>query len=79
MVVLVSPASTWFRPDATPRIALIAQGFALVGTGVGLFTIAIGVGPRTIPDALYHAVLVGLLVSGLAVAWREHALGDRAG
>ena len=51
-------------------IGLIAQGFALIGTLVGIFTIAIGVGPRTVPDIAYHVLIVIVLVSGLVVAAR---------
>ena len=52
----------------TRATALLAQGFALFGTLVGLFTIAIGIGPRTAPDILYHIAIVAVLVWGLAVA-----------
>jgi hypothetical protein len=52
-------------------IGLIAQGFALLGTLVGVFTIAIGVGPRTVPDVAYHALIVIVLLSGLVVAARS--------
>jgi hypothetical protein len=51
-------------------IGLTAQGFALMGTLVGVFTIAIGVGPRTVPDITYHVLIVIVLISGLAVAAR---------
>ncbi|HEY5617357.1 MAG TPA: hypothetical protein VIK60_05390 [Vicinamibacterales bacterium] len=56
------------RPMWTRATALLAQGFALFGTLVGLFTIAIGIGPRTAPDILYHIAIVAVLVWGLAVA-----------
>lgn len=59
------------RRTATRTIALVAQGFALLGTLVGAFTIAIGVGPQTKADALFHVLLVVLLLSGLAVAWKS--------
>jgi hypothetical protein len=48
----------------------VAQGFALLGTLVGIFTIIVGVGPRTTPDVIYHIAMVGLLVWGLATAAR---------
>jgi flagellar motor component MotA len=59
---------TWIRPTALRQIGVAAQGFALLGTLVGVFTIIIGVGPRTPPDVLYHIVLVLLLLWGLRVA-----------
>ena len=58
------------RQDWTRPVGLAAQGFALLGTLVGLFTIAIGVGPRTVPDLAYHALIVVVLVWGLIVAAR---------
>jgi hypothetical protein len=51
-------------------IGLTAQGFALMGTLVGVFMIAIGVGPRTVPDIAYHVIIVIILISGLIVAAR---------
>src|SRR5437660_12736180 len=54
----------------TRGVALLAQAFALLGTLVGVFTIVIGVGPRTVPDLVYHAAIVVVLVWGLSVAAR---------
>jgi hypothetical protein len=39
----------------------------LVGVGIGLFTIAIGVGPRTVPDIAYHLGVLVPLGAGLAL------------
>jgi hypothetical protein len=55
---------------ASHLVGLIAQGFALLGTLVGIFMIAIGVGPRTVPDVAYHVLIVIVLISGLVVAAR---------
>ena len=76
VVLLGALVSTWIRPRATRMIGLSAQGFALLGTVVGIFTIATGVGPRTAPDIAYHISLVALPVSGLVVSGR--ARSDRA-
>jgi hypothetical protein len=51
--------------------ALLAQGFALLGTLIGLFTIAVGVGPHTVPDVIYHIAMVVVLIAGLRYARRE--------
>lgn len=59
------------RPAWVLTAAFAAQAFALLGTCVGLFTIAIGVGPRTIPDLAYHAVMISVLVWGLMVMRRS--------
>jgi hypothetical protein len=69
-VLLLGWVSTLVHPRSTRAIGLAVQAFALLGTLVGIFTIAIGVGPRTGPDIAYHLVMVLVLVSGLAVAGR---------
>jgi len=70
IVLLVGAALTWIRPAWVRRVGLAAQGFALLGTLVGVFTIAIGVGPRTLPDIAYHIGIVVVLTWGLIVATR---------
>lgn len=69
-VLLVGLAMTWVRPRSMFSIAAVVQAFALVGTLVGAWTIIIGIGPRTIPDIVYHVVIVVMLVMGLGVTWR---------
>jgi peptidoglycan/LPS O-acetylase OafA/YrhL len=56
---------TVLAPERARRSGLLAQGFALLGTLVGLVTIAVGVGPRTLPDVIYHIAMVVLLIGGL--------------
>ena len=63
--VVTSINANWAR-----RIGIAVQAFALLGTFVGLFTVAIGIGPRTTPDIVYHLSMVALLVGGLIVAIR---------
>jgi hypothetical protein len=53
-----------------PYTNLAAQGFALFWTLVGIVTIAVGIGPRTAPDIVYHIGIVGVLVWGLVAARR---------
>jgi predicted small integral membrane protein len=69
-VLLVGLVWSRIRPASTRRVGVAAQAFALFGTLVGLVTIAIGVGPRTIPDIAYHFVIVAVLAWGLVVARR---------
>ena len=75
IVLLIGLVLTCLRPQSTRGIGLAAQGFALLGTLVGLFTIAIGVGPRTVPDLTYHVIIVTVLVTGLVVAMRGRDSG----
>lgn len=64
-VLLAGLASTWFWPVQARNVAFAAQLFAFLGTSIGLFTIAIGVGPRSGPDLAFHAVILVLLAGGL--------------
>jgi hypothetical protein len=77
VVLLVGFGLTWVWPARTRLIGNVAQSFALLGTLVGVFTIAIGVGPRTVPDIAYHLAIVVALVCGLVVAARAPVAGAR--
>jgi hypothetical protein len=76
IVLLVGAALTWIRPAWVRQIGLAAQGLALFGTLIGVFVIAIGIGPRTVPDVVYHIGIVIVLIWGLVFAAR--AQSDRA-
>jgi hypothetical protein len=71
MVLLAGLAVTWIGGVWVRRAGLGAQAFALLGTLVGLLTIALGVGPRTVPDVAYHILIVAVLISGLFVSARR--------
>jgi hypothetical protein len=72
-VLFVGLVLTWILPAWAREVGLAAQAFALLGTLVGIFTIVIGIGPRTLPDLVYHATIVVVLVWGLTVAARTHS------
>jgi hypothetical protein len=78
VVLLGGAIAASFGPVWARRAGLIAQGFALVGTTVGIFTIAIGVGPRTLADVLYHIIIVCVLIYGLLLAARARAAASGA-
>ena len=70
VVLLGGLALSWLRPAAALPIGLAVQGFALLGTVVGLITIAGGVGPRSTLDLGFHAGILLVLGCGLALNWR---------
>jgi len=70
IVLLIGAAFSWIQPTWTRQAGLTAQGFALLGTLVGVFTIIVGVGPRTLPDVAYHLAIIVVLVFGLIFAKR---------
>ena len=72
-VLLVALTLTWVLPPWARALGIAAQAFGLLGTLVGAFTIAIGVGPRTVPDVMYHAAILLVLAWGLVVAARAPA------
>jgi hypothetical protein len=72
-VLVAGLVLTWIRPVWLRSASLWAQSFALLGTLVGVFTIIVGVGPRTVPDVTYHIAIVLVLASGLAVAARTRS------
>jgi len=73
IVLLIGLVASLVRPEWTRRAGTLAQAFALLGTLVGLFTIAVGVGPRTVPDVVYHVAMVVVLIAGVRVATRMPA------
>ncbi len=70
IVLFGGAAAAWIRPAMTRTAGLVAQAFALLGTLVGVFTIAVGIGPRTLPDIAYHIGIIAVLVWGLVIAKR---------
>lgn len=70
IVLLAGFVLTWMLPRSTRGIGIAVQAFALLGTCVGIYMIAIGVGPRTFPDIAFHIAIVIALISGLIVAFR---------
>ena len=70
VVLLAGVVSAWIRPVASRVTGLTARGFALLGTLAGVFTIIIGMGPRTVPDAVYHVCIIIVMVFGLVVTAR---------
>ena len=64
LMALGNPA--WAR-----RAALAAQGFALVGTIVGMTMILIGIGPQGALELVYHVTIAAVLVFGLVTAARQ--------
>jgi hypothetical protein len=72
-VLLASLAGTFIAAASSRGLGLAGQGFALFGTVVGLFTIALGIGPRTVFDLTLHAGMVTLLVVGLVLTARARS------
>ena len=78
LVLLAGLVGTAIAPQSSRGIGLGAQAFALFGTAVGIFTIAIGVGPRTMLDLTLHTGMVLLLVIGLVLLVRRYSTVQHA-
>lgn len=70
IVLLIGFVLTWMLSRWTRGIGIAVQAFALLGTCVGIYTIAIGVGPRTLPDIGFHVAIIIALISGLIATFR---------
>jgi hypothetical protein len=53
-------------PPWSRRAATAAQSFGTLGVLLGLYTIALGIGPRTILDVSLNVVLLLTLIAGIA-------------
>jgi hypothetical protein len=62
---------TWTPPPWRRRAATAAQSFGILGVLAGLFTIALGIGPRTMLDLALNVGLLLTLVAGLAITLRK--------
>jgi hypothetical protein len=69
IVLVAGVAAGSIQAELLRTAALLAQGFALAGTLVGL-VLNVVVGPASAPDVVFHAVMVGVLAWGLVGAWR---------
>src|SRR5438132_1967073 len=61
---------TWTPWPWSRRAATAAQSFGIVGVLVGLFAIALGIGPRTMLDLTLNAALLLTLIAGLVITLR---------
>jgi hypothetical protein len=68
LVLLLALATSAFLPGAARQLALAAQVLALLGMLLGVSMIFIGIGPQSLPDLVYHFLLVALLLAGLNAA-----------
>jgi hypothetical protein len=70
-VLLAGALASVVRPARTPAVALLVQGFGLLGSLVGLYLVVRGVGPNTISDVVFHIGIVATLAAGLVLAARS--------
>jgi hypothetical protein len=74
-LLILGFAATFVRPGASRLAGLAAQGFALLGTSVGVFSMVRGFGPRSAADLGFHVGILAVLLAGLIVVFR----GDSGG
>ena len=70
VVLLFGLLLTWTPPPWRQRAATAAQSFGALGVLVGLFTFALGIGPRTILDLSLNLILLLTLIAGLVLTKR---------
>ena len=64
--LLLTWTPRWRRPAA-----ITVQSFGTMGVMLGLFTIAVGIGPRTILDLSLNGILLLTLIAGLRMMLRK--------
>jgi len=74
-VLALAGAAAWSSPRNKRPIARAALAFALLGSLLGAFTIAIGSGPQTPADFALHAFLLLGFGLGLVMAWHQRSEG----
>jgi len=65
LVLLFALFTSVVAPRSSRAMALASLSFALLGTLVGIFTIVIGIGPRSAFDIALHVGFVASLLAGL--------------
>jgi hypothetical protein len=70
-VLVAGLVLTWTPPPWSRRSATAAQSFGILGVLVGLFTIALGIGPRTTLDLALNGALLLTLIAGLVITLRR--------
>jgi hypothetical protein len=78
IVLAFAGITAWRWPQRARHIALAALAFAFLGTLVGAFTIAVGIGPQTRADLVLHAFLLLGLALGLVTTWQSAARAGRS-
>src|SRR5438552_3746850 len=73
VALLIGLALTWVGLTSVATVGILAQGFALFGTLVGILTIIAGVGPQSWMDIAYHVAISVVLLVGVVVASRRLA------
>jgi hypothetical protein len=68
LVLILGVVLSLLQPQSIRRIGAVTQGFALLGTLVGLVTVAVGIGPQTTADIIFHIGIICVLAWGLRVA-----------
>src|SRR5947209_4764582 len=70
-VLIAAVLLPWMPAPWSRRPATAAQSFGILGVLVGLSTIAIGIGPRTMLDFTLNVALLLTLIVGLAITLRR--------
>jgi len=77
-VLLLGLILSWAPLRWARGAAVATQSFGILGVIVGLFTIAVGVGPRTVLDLTIHGAMLVVLIAGLIVTLQSRPAGPSA-
>jgi hypothetical protein len=71
VVLLAGALAISIRPTWTRVVGVLAQGFGLLGSLIGLYLAVRGLGPNTLPDLVFHLAIVPMLALGMTAAFRH--------
>jgi hypothetical protein len=70
VILGIGLALTFIGPSVAWAVGIVAQAVAIAGASIGFYLAVGGIAPNSIPDIVYHVVLIALLAIGLVAAWR---------
>jgi hypothetical protein len=74
LALTYAAAALFAHSLAARRLALISNVVALVGVVIGLVALAMGAGPRTASNDLYHRVMLALIGAAFFLLYLGRAL-----
>lgn len=67
VALLWAIAAVWKRSPRAWRRSLIANGIVIFGVAFGMVALAVGAGPRTASNDLYHKIMLALAIVSIVI------------
>jgi len=77
--LLLGVAAVFRDTRAGWRVALVANFIAVAGVLLGIAALAVGAGPRTASNDLYHRIILALAAASLLILFFKRGIGRESG